>query len=85
METFGGLGDGLVELLREGAAGCGDRLTATEYDETTWSARSFLAFVMQRISVATQRAVAAEIEAAMGLGQWHGGAAAAGGYRLLSS
>ena len=67
--TFGGLGDELVEVLEAAAAGRGDRLTAEEYDETTWSARTWLTFVEQRISVATQRAVTKEIAVALGLPQ----------------
>ncbi len=68
METFGGLGDGLMELLEEAAGARGDKLSAAEYDETTWSARRWMVFVQQRISVVTQKAVANEIALALGLG-----------------
>ena len=69
VETFGGLGDELVELLKAAADVREDTLNAAEYDETTWSARSWTVFVEQRISIATQRAVAKEIAQALGLAQ----------------
>ena len=31
-----------------------NKLTASEYDETTWSARTYMAFMTQRLSVAVQ-------------------------------
>ena len=43
-----------------------NKLTAHEYEETTWSARTWLSFVHQRVSVALHRAVAWEIGAALG-------------------
>ena len=69
VETFGGMGPALVELIK-GAAGMRDnRLTHAEYEaEATWSTRSFTPFVMQRISVATQLAAASEIRQALGMG-----------------
>ena len=39
VETFG-LGPALVEELRKGAEWRANKLTASEYDETTWSART---------------------------------------------
>ena len=36
------------------------------YDETTWSARTWLTFAMQRISVAVHKAVAKELSDALG-------------------
>ena len=36
-------------------------------DETTWSARTWLSFVSQRLSVATQLAAAQEVAEALGL------------------
>ena len=50
VETFGGLGPALVEELRKGAEWCANKLTASEYDETTWSARTWMAFTTQRLS-----------------------------------
>ena len=47
---------------------CNDRTkVASEYDETTWSARTWLSFVSQRLSVATQLAAAQEVAEALGL------------------
>ena len=66
-ETFGGLGPELVEHLRRAAEYRDNKLTASEYDETTWSARSWLSFAKQRISIALHRAVATEIGQALGL------------------
>ena len=68
LETFGGFGPELMELLREAAEFRKNKLTAREYDETTWSARSWLSFVTQRISVALHRAAAREVGQALGLG-----------------
>ena len=41
------------------------RLVSSEYDETTWAARSFMAFVTQRISVAIHISLAQEIAEAL--------------------
>ena len=38
-----------------------------EYDETTWSARTFMAFTTQRLSVAVQYSAAQEVAEALGL------------------
>ena len=46
VETFG-LGPALVEELRKGAEWRANKLTASEYDETTWSARTWMAFTTQ--------------------------------------
>ena len=43
------------------------KLTASEYDETTWSARTWMAFVTQRLSVAAQLSMAQEAAEALGL------------------
>ena len=39
----------------------GAKLTAHEFEETTWSARSWFSFAKQQVSVALHRAVAWEI------------------------
>ena len=44
-----------------------NKLTASEYDETTWSARTWMAFVTQRLSVAAQLSMAQEAAEALGL------------------
>ena len=67
VETLGGMGPELTALLRELADERQNRLTAGEYDDTTWSARTWLAFSTQRLSVAIHRAAALEIGRALGL------------------
>ena len=70
VETFGGLGPALralVEELRKGAEWRANKLTASEYDETTWSARTWMAFTTQRLSVAVQYSAAQEVAEALGL------------------
>ena len=44
-----------------------NKLAGSEYDETTWSARTWLTFAAQRISVATQLSAAQEVAQALGL------------------
>ena len=66
VETFGGFGPELLELLRGAAEFKMNKLSAAEYDETTWSARTWLTFAMQRISVAVHKAVAKELSDALG-------------------
>ena len=66
MATFGGFGPELLELLRGAAEFKMNKLSAAEYDETTWSARTWLTFAMQRISVAVHKAVAKELSDALG-------------------
>ena len=44
-----------------------EKLTASEYDETTWSARTWMAFATQRLSVASQLSMAQEAAEALGL------------------
>ena len=53
--------------LRTASEWRSNKLTASEYDETTWSARSFMAFAAQRISVAVQLSMAQEVAEALGL------------------
>ena len=50
VETFGGLGDGLMNLLEEAQRVREDMLSASEYDETTWSARTWMVFVCSSAS-----------------------------------
>jgi len=47
-ETFGGFGPGMVELLEQRE----NKLFASEYEETTWSARTWTTFAAQKLSVA---------------------------------
>ena len=67
VETFGGFGAGLADVLRQAADWRQDRLTSSEYDETAWAARKFMPFATQRISVAAHLAFAEEIAQALGL------------------
>ena len=60
-------GHALVEELRKGAEWRANKLTASEYDETTWSARTWMAFTTQRLSVAVQYSAAQEVAEALGL------------------
>ena len=65
--TFGGFSPDVVALLRLAANARANRLTSTEYDETTWSARTWLSFSVQKLSVAVHRAAAGDISRALGL------------------
>ena len=67
VETFGGLSPALMRELRAAAKWRSNKLTSSEYDETTWSARTWLTFVAQRLSVAVQLSVAQEAAEALGL------------------
>lgn len=67
METFGGMSPPLFEALRTAAEWRNNKLMASEYDETTWSARTWMAFATQRISVASQLSMAQEVAEALGL------------------
>eukprot|EP00964_Phaeocystis_antarctica_P009016 scaffold4882_cov70-Phaeocystis_antarctica.AAC.6 len=53
--------------LRTAAEWRKNKLTASEYDETTWSARTWMAFVTQRLSVAAQLSMAQEVAEALSL------------------
>ena len=53
--------------LREASDWRANKLTSSEYDETTWSARTWMTFVAQRISVAVQLSSAQEVAEALGL------------------
>ena len=78
VETFGGLSPALMRELRAAAEWRSNKLTSSEYDETTWAARTWLTFVTvtvltwltfvaQRLSVAVQLSVAQEAAEALGL------------------
>ena len=67
IETFGGWAPELVEVLQVAATWRSNKLAGSEYDETTWSARTWLTFAAQRISVATQLSAAQEVAQALGL------------------
>jgi len=67
VETFGGLSPALCELLQLIVDERQNRLTHNEYDQTTWAARTWRAFAVQRLSVAVHLAAATEIVRATGL------------------
>ena len=50
-----------MSVLQRAAAEVSNKLSSNQYDETTWSARSWMAFASQQLSVAVQLAVADEI------------------------
>ena len=67
VETFGGMSPALHDALREASDWRSNKLTSSEHDETTWSARTWMTFVAQRISVAVQLSSAQEVAEALGL------------------
>ena len=66
-EVLGGFSPEVLELLGELAAARMNRLNTGEYDQTTWAARTWMAFTAQKLSVALHRAVAMEIGRELGL------------------
>ena len=66
-ETFGGFSPEVERLLKGLAVERDNRLTAAEYDATTWSARSWKAFATQQLSVSLHYSAALEIASALGL------------------
>ena len=78
-ESFGGFGVEVVRLLKRLANDVGNKLSAKQYDEATWSTRSWLSFQTQRLSVALHMALAFEIAHELGLGGPCCGADAQGG------
>ena len=56
-----------MELLKQLAEERQNRLSTGEYDQTTWSARTWMSFTVQKLSVALHRAAAMEIGLALGL------------------
>ena len=71
-ESFGGFGVEVVRLLKRLAADVNYKLSARQYDEATWSTRSWLAFQTQRLSVALHMALAWEIGSELGAGPCSG-------------
>ena len=61
VETMGGIGPALLEVLQGAAESRANKLTHGEFEmEATWSTRKYMPFVMQRISIAVQMAAALE-------------------------
>ena len=67
VETFGGLSPALCELLLQAMDERQNRLQHAEYDQTTWSARTWRSFAVQRLSVAVHKAAATELVRALSL------------------
>ena len=67
VETFGALSPEFVDLLQECCEMRQNRLSHAEYDQTTWAARTWRSFAVQRISAAVQRAAALELSQALNL------------------
>ena len=65
--VLGRFGPELVELVKMLTEERNNRMNRSEYDQTTWAARSWRSFNVQKISVAVQRATALEIAYALGL------------------
>ena len=57
----------MEELLEELKEERGNKLQKSEYDLTTWSARTWLTFTRQKLSVAVHLAAAYEVGQALGL------------------
>ena len=57
----------MVALLQRATEARGNKLRGSEYDSTTWSARTWMGYTAQRISCALARAVAWELASAMEL------------------
>ena len=66
-ETFGGFGDQVVKLLKRLAWQTRNKLSGRQYDETSWSARSWLSFMSQQLSVTLHISAAWEIGHELGL------------------
>ena len=65
--VFGGFSPAVVHTLEECAVHRQNKLRKDEYDVTTWSARTWLSFSVQKVSVALHRGVALELAHALGL------------------
>ena len=59
--VWGGWSEAVVDLMRRSTVERGGKLRKHEYDEATWSTRTWSVFAAQRISCALTRAVAQAI------------------------
>ena len=66
-ETFGGFAPETVAFLKACRNEVHNKLTKAQYEETTWSARNWMTFQCQKISVALHKAAAFEIACELGL------------------
>ena len=67
----------MVKLIRMAAEDRQNRLRGAEFDATSWSARTWTSFTVQKISCALMRAVAWELTTELGLSRAHDTRAAA--------
>ena len=65
-EEFGAMSAGVEELLMRVAKVAGRKLTWWQYDQTSWSAREWMPFALQRLSVQLWTALADEAQRAIG-------------------
>ena len=65
VDTLGSFHEGAATLFHE-AALIKAKFSQAEYDENTWSTRTWLSFAVQQVSVALHKAVAREIEQELG-------------------
>ena len=68
-EEFGAMSAGVEELLMRVAEVAGRKLTWWQYDQTSWSAREWMPFALQRLSVQLWTALADEAQRAIGAGR----------------
>ena len=66
-ETYGGYGPGTMRLLYQLAAEVGGKLSAAQFEQTSWSARTWLSYSCQKISIALHLATAHEIASELGI------------------
>ncbi|EOD32731.1 hypothetical protein EMIHUDRAFT_112194 [Emiliania huxleyi CCMP1516] len=64
-EEFGAMSAGVEELLMRVAKVAGRKLTWWQYDQTSWSAREWMPFALQRLSVQLWTALADEAQRAI--------------------
>ena len=66
--TFGGFSPEVVKFMGGLAKRVDNKLNSAQYEETTWSARSWIAFQAQKLSVKLHRAVSWQVGTEHGLG-----------------
>ena len=65
--TFGGFSPEVTEFLKELTQERANKLNTSEYDSATWSARTWMTFSAQKLSVAVHMAATGELIRALGL------------------
>ena len=69
--TLGGFSPDVLKLVQRAAESRGNKFKGSEWDDTTWSARSWTSYTMQRLSCELTRACAQEVAIAMRLPRTH--------------